>query len=73
MIVVGLAFNWSWLVAVGVAPLLITALPCVAVCALGLCMHKMTGRACPADDASLKSGEDTDGLPTVPANPKGDA
>lgn len=41
----GAGLNWSWLVAVGVAPLLLSALPCVAMCALGLCMHRMTGRA----------------------------
>jgi len=34
----GLALNWSWLVAIGVAPLLLTALPCVVMCALGICM-----------------------------------
>lgn len=73
VVVAGLAFKWSWLVAVGVAPLLVTALPCVAMCALGLCMHRMTGRARPGDDVSLKSGEDTDGLPTAPTNPKGNA
>ncbi len=39
-LVAGAAFNWSWLVAAGIAPLLLTALPCVAMCALGLCMHK---------------------------------
>jgi hypothetical protein len=35
---VGLAFNWSWLVAVGAAPLILSVLPCVVMCALGLCM-----------------------------------
>jgi hypothetical protein len=40
-IVIGIALNWSWLVALGVAPLLITVLPCAAMCALGLCMNKM--------------------------------
>jgi hypothetical protein len=34
----GLVLNW--LVAVGIAPLLLTALPCVAMCALGLCMTR---------------------------------
>jgi hypothetical protein len=41
-LVAGLAFNWSWMVAVGVAPLLLSVLPCVAMCALGLCMNKKT-------------------------------
>ena len=50
----GLAFNWSWLVAVGIAPVLVAALPCVAMCALGLCMSRMTGRACSTDAVSQK-------------------
>jgi hypothetical protein len=33
-VVAGAAFNWGWLVAVGVAPLLLTLLPCAAMCAL---------------------------------------
>ena len=33
----GLAFNWGWLVAVGLAPILIAVLPCVAMCGIGLC------------------------------------
>jgi|SRR6185437_493206 len=37
----GLAWQWSWLVAIGVAPLLVGAAPCIAMCALGLCMHRM--------------------------------
>lgn len=40
----GLASSWGWLVAAGVAPLLLSVLPCAAMCALGLCMHKMAGR-----------------------------
>lgn len=42
----GLALNWSWLVAVGVAPMLLAFAPCAAMCALGLCMNKMGGKAC---------------------------
>jgi hypothetical protein len=45
-VVIGAALNWSWLVAVGVVPLLITVLPCVAMCALGLCMNRMVGGSC---------------------------
>ncbi len=37
LLVAGLALNWGWLVAVGVAPLLLAFLPCAAMCALGLC------------------------------------
>ena len=34
----GLALNWSGLVAVGAAPLILGILPCAAMCAVGLCM-----------------------------------
>ena len=43
LIVGGIALNWGWLVAAGLAPILITLLPCAVMCALGLCMHKMGG------------------------------
>ncbi len=48
----GAALNWSWLVAIGVAPLLVAALPCVAMCALGLCMNRMMGRSCSKEAAA---------------------
>ncbi len=30
-------FNWAWLVAAGLAPILLATLPCLAMCALSLC------------------------------------
>ncbi|MER8705349.1 hypothetical protein NKH49_07205 [Mesorhizobium sp. M1088] len=58
--VAGLAFNWTWLVAAGIAPLLLSVLPCVAMCALGLCMNRMTGRTCQTENAAPKAdGEGT--------------
>src|SRR5918992_2341416 len=44
--VIGAVLNWSWLVAVGIAPLLLTVLPCAVMCGLGLCMNKMMGGSC---------------------------
>jgi hypothetical protein len=44
LIVGGLVWQWNWLVAIGAAPLLISAAPCVAMCGLGLCMHRMCSR-----------------------------
>lgn len=41
LISAGLAWQWSWLVAIGVAPLLISTAPCVAMCTLGLCVRRM--------------------------------
>ena len=58
------AFNWSWLAAVGIAPILVAAAPCAAMCALGLCMNKMMGRSC-STASSIKPPSDTrptDGL-----------
>jgi hypothetical protein len=45
LLAAGFAWHWSWLVAIGVAPLLISAAPCLVMCALGLCMHRMGNRA----------------------------
>ena len=42
----GLALNWSWLVAAGIAPVLLALAPCAAMCALGLCMSRMGGKSC---------------------------
>jgi hypothetical protein len=54
-IVSGAALNWSWLVAVGIAPLLITVLPCAAMCALGLCMNKIAGGSCSPATRSVET------------------
>lgn len=51
-LVAGAALNWSWLAAAGIAPLLVTALPCLAMCGLGLCMSKMQGQACAGKETS---------------------
>ncbi len=55
VLILGLAFKWNWLVAAGIAPLLLAALPCLAMCALGLCMHKMSGGSANADASSASS------------------
>ena len=34
----GIALNWSWLMAAGIAPILLSTLPCLVMCGLGLCM-----------------------------------
>ncbi|MDX8491673.1 hypothetical protein RFN29_08785 [Mesorhizobium sp. VK22B] len=57
--VAGLAFNWSWLVAAGIAPALLSLLPCVAMCALGLCMNRMTARSCQGGNDSAREGADS--------------
>jgi hypothetical protein len=39
VVALGLVLNWSWFVAVGAAPLILSLAPCAAMCALGLCMN----------------------------------
>jgi len=53
----GIAFSWSWLVAAGIAPLLLTALPCLVMCGLGLCMNKLLGGSCESNPAQSKMTE----------------
>jgi hypothetical protein len=52
-LVIGAALNWSWLVAVGIAPLLLTVLPCAVMCGLGLCMSKMMGGSCSTSSKAI--------------------
>ena len=58
VVAAGLALNWSWLVAVGAAPLILSLAPCAAMCALGLCMN-MPGRSkSPVDPPRVGSASD---------------
>lgn len=65
-VIAGLVLNWSWLVAAGIAPILISVLPCVAMCALGLCMNKASGKSCSTGASTLEAAaRATDEPPTV--------
>lgn len=61
----GLASNWNWLVAVGVAPLLLAVLPCIAMCGLGLCMTRAAGRT---SSSGAAADSQTHSQPTVERN-----
>ena len=50
----GLVLNWSWLVAIGVAPLLLAVAPCAAMCALGLCMNKLANKSGSVQSSAAK-------------------
>jgi flagellar basal body-associated protein FliL len=65
----GLALNWSWLVAAGITPILLGVLPCLAMCALGLCMHRAGGKSCAASAESAPA-EPTAVTPEVPPLPR---
>lgn len=41
-----LAVNWGWLVAAGIAPVLLAVAPCALMCGLGLCMGGMGRKSC---------------------------
>ena len=60
-VVAGAALGWDWLVAVGVAPVLLAALPCAAMCALGLCMNKAGDKSCSTGTESPGEKSDTKG------------
>jgi len=60
----GLILNWSWLVAAGIAPLLLALAPCAAMCALGICMNKMGGKS---GASQSRPGENTATGPSSPS------
>ncbi len=53
IIAVATAWQWSWLAALGIAPLLVSVAPCLAMCALGLCMHRGASRACSTGSSAV--------------------
>ncbi len=52
--------SWGWLVAAGIAPLLLSVAPCVAMCALGMCTMGMKSKA----NAPMEKILPTDGKPS---------
>jgi hypothetical protein len=56
----GVALGWDWLTAIGVTPLIVSAAPCLLMCAFGLCM---IGRRRQANSGSAGTA------PADPANP----
>lgn len=61
-IVAGLVFNWSWLVAAGLAPILISTLPCLIMCAFGVCMMCRSGEK---GSAPIRNAAETANPPTT--------
>ncbi len=56
----GAAFNWGWLVALGIAPVLLSLLPCLVMCGLGVCCMKMM-----AGSGEKQSGQSGNAAATV--------
>ncbi|HWP25875.1 MAG TPA: hypothetical protein VNL39_05990 [Xanthobacteraceae bacterium] len=42
-VIAGLWLGWDWLAAMGALPLLLALAPCLAMCALGLCLRSTSG------------------------------
>ena len=58
VIAAGLALGWNWVVAIGLAPIVLAVAPCALMCALGMCMMGM-GRG-------KSAGSTTVAAPTIP-------
>ncbi len=67
----GLALNWNWLVAIGLAPILLSTLPCLVMCAFGVCTmcrsdrEESTTRMANHQDTSLLSSDSGVPRPTA--------
>jgi hypothetical protein len=68
VIVAGVALNWNWLVATGIAPILLTALPCAVMCGLGLCMNRLFGNSSESRPSQPQSTVEPTGNISAPAN-----
>lgn len=55
-IAASLFLGWGWLVAVGLSSVVLSVLPCVAMCALGLCAG--SGKKC-SDQTAAKTPPET--------------
>jgi hypothetical protein len=66
VIAADLALNWSWLAAIGLAPLLLTALPCMVMCAVGICMMPKTEKSIESNSAEIDSNpKSVEGTPAT--------
>ncbi len=63
----GLFLNWGWLVAAGIAPVLLAVAPCAVMCALGLCMNRM----CHKPGSVETQSDNQDNGTTTAAKPEG--
>ena len=60
--VAGVVFGWHWLVAFGLASIVLSVVPYLIMCALGLCASRMLGRS--RCEKPLQSAEATDTAPS---------
>jgi hypothetical protein len=53
----GAILNWSWLVAIGAAPVILSLLPCAAMCAIGLCAMRGSESECGKEANKNEAGK----------------
>ncbi len=53
--IAGLALGWDWVVAAGLAPLVVSVLPCIAMCALGMCAMRGQ-KSCQGESGTPRNG-----------------
>jgi len=63
--IAGLALGWDWIVAAGMAPLVVSVLPCVAMCALGLCAMRGNAKPCHGGDKAEPKAADRQANPPL--------
>src|SRR6266571_4205439 len=55
--IAGLALGWDWIVAAGMPPLVVSVLPCVAMCALGMCAMHGGQTSCHGESGTPRNGK----------------
>jgi hypothetical protein len=58
-----LFLGWDWLVAAGIASIIIAVAPCLVMCALGLCMHRMANKPGQPAESTPPATPGADGRP----------
>ena len=54
----GLYFGWSWFVAIGISSLILSILPCLVMCALGICAGRMDQKKSDSATTASPSAQD---------------
>ena len=54
-VAIALALGWEWLTAIGLASVIISVAPCIAMCALGICMNKRPGSSCDTQSEAART------------------
>ena len=59
----GLGLGWGWLTAIGLAPIILSAAPCLIMCAFGMCMMGKASKSMSAQNAPQNTQSSTPATP----------